>query len=136
MKKKKIILILIAIFTCICLVGCETKKDEDNKENTENTLKISLYDNSSTGYVWSYNVSENDIIEISESSDYSNCDPEAAGCGGKKIYTIKALKPGKTTLSLDYTSIANGKTDKIAIYEITVDQKLNITETHSGSYFE
>ena len=41
MKKKKIILILIAIFTCICLVGCETKKDEDNKENTENTLKIS-----------------------------------------------------------------------------------------------
>ncbi len=133
MKKKKAILILIAIITCLCLVGCGDKKEEEKKEDV---LKISLYDNSSTGYTWSYTVSEEDIIEISETTDYSNCPPDVAGCGGKKIYTIKGLKPDKTTLSLDYTSIPHGNTDKTAVYEITVDKDLNITETHSGSYFK
>ncbi len=128
---KKIILSILIILLCVVTVGCKNEKGKDS-------LEISLYNNSSTGYSWSEELSEEGIVEISSSYDNSNCPKGVAGCGGQKIYTIKALKPGKVTLTLTYQFVDPDKDrDKLfAIYNITVDKNLNITEEHSGNYFE
>ena len=130
MKKKNKMIIIIAL-VCLILIGCQKNK-ETNKH-----LKISLYSNPSTGYRWTYNIDKQDIIDISKKYDNSNCSPKAEGCGGKEIYTIKGLKPGKVTLTLIYSFIEKDKyPSKTATYEITVNDDLSITETHDGSYFK
>lgn len=116
------------------VTGCGDKKKEDKEGDS---FKISLYSNSSTGYSWSYTVSNEGIIDISESYDDSNCPPENEGCGGQQVYKVKALKPGKTTISLKYSFVEPDERDyETAIYEITVNDDLSITETHSGTYFD
>ena len=125
--KRRISNIFIVILICFILVGCKDKKN----------LKISLYSNGSTGYKWTYQVDKNDIIDISMKYDDSGCPPKTAGCGGHEIYTIKGIKPGKVTLSFDYSFITPDKyPSKTAIYEITVNNDLSIKETHYGTYFD
>ena len=137
MKKKSFMLILITILTTFCLVGCKAGKEIEKNEKKEKSFEISLYENGSTGYNWSYNVDKEGIVEISSNYDNSGCDQDSDGCGGQRIYTIKALKSGKTTLTLKYSRFNDSDNpDKTAIYEITVDKDLNITETHHGSYFD
>ena len=130
---KKFFILLITLLTCTCIVGCSfiTLPKQKGK-----TFTISLYDNSSTGYAWTYKISKKNIVNIKEKSDYSNCG-NMIGCGGKKIYTIKALKPGNIKLSLKYSF--SGDKDRpyeTATYLITVDRDLNIKESHYGSYFD
>ena len=128
---KKIILSLLIVLLCVFTVGCNNNRENDSFE-------ISLYSNSSTGYSWSEKLSEEGIVEISSRYDNSGCAEGVAGCGGQKIYTVKALKPGKVTLTLTYQFVDPDKDrDKLfAIYNITVDKNLKITEEHSGNYFE
>ena len=128
---KKIIFSLLIVLLCVFTAGCNNNRENDSFE-------IPLYSNSSTGYSWSEELSEEGIVEISSRYDNSGCDEGVAGCGGEKIYTVKALKPGKVTLTLTYQFVDPDKDrDKLfAIYNITVDKNLNITEEHSGNYFE
>ena len=134
-KKGYIIIITVILLILIALiVSTVTKKSSTNKY--DKTFTISLYSNSSTGYNWHYNLSKEGIIEIEESYDNSNCKEGVVGCGGKKIYKIKALKEGKVKLSLKYKRTSSYKSGSKATYIITVDKNLQITEKHYGSYFK
>lgn len=127
---KRIIRVLITIFL---LSGCS---NGINLNNNTKELKINLYSNSSTGYEWTYKVSNEDIIKISKSYK-TNCPSDVSGCGGENVYTIKPLKEGKTTITFKYArSWEQSEYDLDAIYEIEVDKDLNINETHKGTYFE
>ena len=56
---------------------------------------------------------------------------------GYELYTVTAAKPGHVNLKLVYSRSLEENGDKLeANYDITIDDKLNITETHTGSYFE
>lgn len=127
---KKILFSVIVVLLCITATACESKKGSES-------LKISLYSNSSTGYSWSYTVSDEDIISISRSYDNSGCPEDVEGCGGQDVYTIKGLKPGKVTLTMEYKFAVEGEGEtETAIYEITVNDDLSISETHHGTYFK
>ncbi len=127
---KKIGYLLITLIAIFGMVGCG-KKDEGEK-----TFTFSLYSNSSTGYEWTYEVGEEGIIQIEESYDDTGCPEDVAGCGGQKIYKITGLKEGKVTLSLKYHFFTDEtRVEDTAIYQFKVDKNLNITETHSGTYF-
>ena len=127
---KRIISILV---TVLLFCGCS---NGININNNSKELKINLYSNSSTGYEWTYKVSNEDIINISKSYK-TNCPSDVAGCGGENVYTIKPLKEGKVTITFKYArSWESSEYDLEAIYEIVVDKGLNITETHKGTYFE
>lgn len=130
---KKFLFSIMAVLLCITMTGCGGKKEQ----NDSNRLKISLYSNASTGYSWSYTVSNEDIISISKYYDNSGCAKDVVGCGGNDVFTIKGLKPGKVTLSMKYAFVdPDERETKTAIYEITVNDDLSISETHSGTYFD
>ena len=108
----------------------DNKNINRDYENTNKTfLKVILEDNSSTGYHWESHVSNKSIIDIDSETDYSNCPWGVAGCGGYRIYTIKSLRPGKTTVELNYVSHDKSIDTKV-IYYIWVDDKYIIHETH------
>ena len=128
---KKIIFGLFIVLLCVVTIGCGNKKDGS-------TFEITLPDSASSGYKWSDELSEKGIVEVTSKTDYSSCPKNTDGCSGKQIYTLKALKPGSVTLTLTYAFFDDSKDREKykAIYEITVDDDLKITETHSGSYFD
>lgn len=127
---KKNIKIILLIITIILITGCSS----NNKEGE--SLLIELSSNPSTGYTWTYDISNNDIISIEEDYDDSNCEENAVGCGGYNVYNIKALKKGETTITFTY-SFPNkvNSEEKKAVYVITIDKDLKIEEYHEGSYF-
>lgn len=116
---KKIILIL----TILIVTGCKQKPK----------YKIELDSNPSTGYDWHYEIT-NDIIDFEREYDDSNCKEGILGCGGKTRYILTPLKKGTTTVEFKYC-IQYQEPCIEAIYEITIDKDLNLTETHRGSYF-
>ena len=135
MKNKKIIIIscivIVVILATICIILAlnNNKQDADGK-----VLKIEFYDNASMGNTWKYDVDNKDIVSISSKTDYSGCEGRD-GCSGKIIYSVKALKPGKVKITFKWINYDDELQDD-AIYEITVDDDLSISEKHSGSYFE
>ncbi len=129
---KKISILLIVLCVMFGVSGCKKGEEEKTKEIT-----FSLYSNSSTGYIWFYEVDQEGIIKIEGSYDSGSCPDDVEGCGGKEVYHITGLKEGKVTLSMRYQfNNDESKVESTAIYEFTVDKDLNITETHSGTYFD
>lgn len=101
---------------------------EKNYINSGKTsYEIKLYDNSSTGYHWEHNLSRKGIVEISSYTDYSNCPANIVGCGGKRIFNVNSIKPGRTELSLKYIGPDN-LVDKKIVYDIWVDDDYIIHE--------
>ena len=136
--KKKIIIVLIVLAVLIAIGFMVFKINKKGSSKTEGaTFTFSLDSNSSTGYSWKEKVSVKGIIDVSHEYDNSGCPPDVVGCGGKNVYTVKALKPGRVKLTMTYSfgDGNNQKTEKTAIYKITVTDDLKISETHSGSYF-
>jgi predicted secreted protein len=131
--KKKVLLVLF-ITMCLCLVGCE-KKPDDTKPNDKKTVTFRLYSNGSTGYSWYYELDNKDIVNIKQEYDNGNCG-DRDGCGGENVYTITGKKAGKATLKMNYCFVQKERCDKDVTYVFEVDKDLNITETHSGSYYE
>ena len=142
MKKTLLITVLLLIL-CIALVGCGKKVQEDETKENQNLaaevkdFTITLNANPTTGYAWSHTVENSDLIEITSEYVPKQVEEGVVGAGGNQVVTIKGLKPGTTTVTFKYSrSWEPSESDKVAEYVITVDDDLNITETHSGTYFE
>ena len=99
----------------------------------KHTIEIKLQSNPSTGYTWSYTMTNN-IVDIKEKY-VSNCTNDKVGCGGKTVYTITPKEPGTTIIDFEYCFV--GRDDCLtAKYDITVSKSLRISETHEGTYFK
>lgn len=122
---KKIFLSLLTIFTIIGITGCKTKEEHID------SFTVSLYTNRSAQIDWNYKLSKDDIVDVSYAYDNSNCDPKADGCGGTAIYTITALKPGSVKLTFECANGDMCEPLKNTVYEITVNDDLSISETHT-----
>ncbi len=66
------------------------------------SFKVSLEENGSTGYLWSYTVSEENAINLISEESFS-FSPGAVGAPVQKVWTFEALKPGKYTLLFAYS---------------------------------
>lgn len=109
--------------------------DEINALEPSNDLMFSLHNNSSIGYSWKYDLSEEGIVSVSSYYDKNGCGM-SVGCDEYRVFILKGLVPGNVTLSMTYSFIEPEKYDQeTAVYEITVNDDLTISETHSGSYF-
>lgn len=131
---KKIILSILCFAIIVILTGCKNNIKEE--PSTNNTLKISLDSNPSTGYNWKYEVDNDDIITIKQSYDNSECPEDVDGCGGQEIFLINGVKQGKATMNLKYCFLDTDECYRAVAYEITVDEDLSISEKHYELYFE
>ena len=141
MKKTKL-LFSVLLVCALVLVGCGKKdsKKEDSKptpNKTGESFEIKLESNSSTGYVWTYELEGDDAVVLANTYEEGEGCEDRDGCGGYEIYTVTATAEGHVTLTLVYARPDSGDPyNLVAKYDITIDKDLKIKETHSGSYFE
>ena len=135
---KNYIFAFVIIVIVIAIIGLSIyfkSSSSQKKLSDKDSIQISLYSNSSTGYKWTYTVDKTDLVDISSYYDDSSCDKDAVGCGGHEVYTIKPLKSGKAVLTFQYSS-QHSQDTLTAVYELSIDKNLTITENHYGSYFD
>ena len=139
MKKTK--LVLGVLLVALLVVGCGKKdKKTDNPDKPNNNavagdkLDIKLDANPSTGYEWAYG----DDVLVLESRFEEGKDCEGLdGCGGKEIYTVSSVAAGNVKIKFIYARPESGDPyNLVAEYDITINDDLVISETHSGTYFE
>ncbi|PYG86927.1 inhibitor of cysteine peptidase [Ruminiclostridium sufflavum DSM 19573] len=84
------------------------------------TFEISLEENPSTGYEWSYSFSEDQAASlISESSFLFS--PNTAGTSIHKIWSFEALKPGTYTLTYEYSRPWEEAAEPVATVQCTIN---------------
>lgn len=113
----------------------EIKVDKDlnitEEHRSISDFRISISENSSAAQQVEYTISDNTIVSIEETYDDNGCG-KSDGCGGYKVYIVKGLKEGRTTLTLTKKNVARNTIIEKVEYEIEVDKNLNITESHQN----
>ena len=71
---------------------------------TGESLTVTLGSNPTTGFQWSEEASIGDPTVLKQvTHEYIEPDSELVGAAGKEKWTFEALKPGATTVSLEYS---------------------------------
>lgn len=140
--KKNTKILFSFLLICLVLVGCGKSKTE-KKSNTKNedikvgqSIEIKVDTNNDDDY-WNWELSGDDNVTVSYTSNKNTCKDDQEYCGETEIYTLTAISAGKSTFKLNYNNQDNENNSILdATYEITVDKNLNIAENHFGSYFD
>jgi len=124
MKSKLILICAMAVIT-LCLFACSSASKEvsvevscdDFMENqhisqevevqADGSLTVTLCSNPSTGFQWSESAEISDHTVL-EQVDHNFVMPDSEpppppGTPGKEVWTFKALKEGKSTVSIEYS---------------------------------
>lgn len=130
--KKHMILLLMVLITASLLLGCAGEKEVETKvyDKDDTTIfakageefTIKLDENRTTGYQWSYAVSDEKIVSISK-DDYvtDEANENVEGAGGQRVLTFKANATGNTTINMVYErSWEKNEDDEKLSYEIEV----------------
>jgi len=112
--KMKLIVICIVTAILLSLPACSsamakefstdiTSSGKDITMTAGDTLTITLESNITTGYSWNENsnIGDNTVIQ---QTDHKYQPPAVTipGAGGNEIWNLKALKVGKSTISMEY----------------------------------
>lgn len=109
---------LVSLISSIMLFGCTSTKAFESQ-----TEKINMKGNPTTGYTWTYEIENEDIIKIEEQIFYQG-DERIAGAPSLFVYTISSLKPGTTEVKFEYSrSWETGSAIETLVYKISVDKK-------------
>ncbi len=130
--KKRLLVMLTVVMTASILLGCApptaAKAKVYDKDDTTIFAKageeftITLDENRTTGYQWSYAVSDEKIVSISK-DDYvtDEANKNVEGAGGQRVLTFKANATGNTTINMVYErSWEKNEDDEKLSYEIEV----------------
>lgn len=129
MQKLLSIILALAMYFAFGAVSGPVESDADWFEVTENTvLTISLPAIPSTGYEWSFDISDPEVLELITMEYVADVHSEdMTGSGGTWVASFRGLKEGTATLlltkaaSYDETSIADQRK-----LEINVDDDLSL----------
>ena len=85
------------------------------------TLTVTLDSNVTTGYSWNENANIADKTVIQQ-TDHKYQPPVTPmpGAGGKEVWTFKALKAGKSTMSMEYRRPFEPNTAPARTFKLTV----------------
>jgi len=86
-------------------------------------ILVKLAGNPTTGYQWSLSKLDGEAIEMVGKPDYvADKHPrKMVGSGGTYVFTFRALKPGKATLTLAYARPWEKNTPPIKTFTLTVE---------------
>lgn len=91
------------------------------------TYEVTLEGNGTTGYTWSYTMSEEGIVKETSNTSISEGTEGMVGAPSNYIWDFEALKAGTVTLTYDYARSWEGQSIKTVTYTLTVDSNLQIT---------
>lgn len=116
--KKLIQFILILLFLPSFCFAQEPKQPKTIETHVGENFTIALESNATTGYLWEFTKPlDKEMLELIRASHAINS-PKFLGSAGKQVWTITALKAGKTTISFKY--IRPWEKDKPPIKEESV----------------
>jgi inhibitor of cysteine peptidase len=84
-------------------------------------LTVVLYSNGTTGFSWSESAQISDQ-GVLQQKDHTFLPPESnlIGAGGKEVWTFKALRPGMSTVYIEYSRPWEGGEKKVWTFNLTV----------------
>lgn len=129
---KKVIAILLALSLAL---GCAFALAEDAAD--DKAFVITLTANPTTGYAWSYALTEEDFVTVEEefltSEDIdrlAGVEPAAepmVGESGLSVFTIKGVKPGDVVIALEYSQSWDESSTVAGItYTLRVNEDLSV----------
>ena len=118
---KKVVMLSLILICSIFLVACGGNSFED-------TLKIKLDSDPSTGNVWEFEMNELGIVKIDEENKVS-CNEEGTDCSGYQLFKVTGLREGQTRVTFKYAG--ESYNPLTYYYVITVNKDLKVKETHS-----
>ena len=87
------------------------------------SLTVTLDSNATTGYSWQLmGISDNTVLEKTNNV-YEAPTSALIGAGGKEVWTFKALRAGKTTLTMEYDQPWTGGQKDAKNFDMTMDIK-------------
>jgi len=101
-------LLLVAVLAACLVAGCigqiETYEDEGQAIDTEvnEQFVIALGSNQTTGYRWQASYNETMLELVGGESKYDEAGEGLIGAGGVEFFRFKALKTGRTEITLVY----------------------------------
>ena len=111
--KKVMFMVLTVMMAAVMLIGCaapvaplaKVYDEDDNtifaKPGEEFTIKLD--ENSSTGYKWSYAITDEKIVSMSKDEYVTDeADKNVDGAGGQRVLTFKANAAGYTAINMVY----------------------------------
>lgn len=112
MKKIFAFLLLAALLTACSSSSKPTNPQITIKTNPGKEFKVTVESNPSTGYHWEIvgELDEN-IVELVSKEFNSASDLSTLGSGGVDVWTFKAVRSGKATITLGYYSPSNTPTE-------------------------
>lgn len=95
--------LLAALLTCCVLALTACRGDAPDTPEEANAVTIELDANPSTGYEWSYALSQTGVVEVTR-DEYVTVEHEesAAGYGGTQVYEFSPVADGIVAVRLDY----------------------------------
>ncbi|MFH5835360.1 protease inhibitor I42 family protein [Proteiniclasticum sp. C24MP] len=105
-KTKTLSALFIAFVLLLSLTACALLFPDGTSGAVSiegDTLTIALEENPTTGFCWSYTISDENVIHLVEDGYTAESnDPNVVGGGGMHQYTFEGLKAGEVTLVFDY----------------------------------
>ena len=131
--RKLIQSILILLFFSSFCFAQEPKQPKTIETHVGENFTIALESNATTGYQWKFTKPlDKDMLELISASHVIN-NPKLIGSAGKQVWTITALKSGKTTIFFKY--VRPWEKDKPPIKEesvrVVIKEKQEDTSTLS-----
>ena len=124
MKKYSIaivgIIVVAVIFVSIHLFS---------KSKSDNIYKLELDTNSKTGYLWSYDLSVDGIVQVVTDNYIERGSEEGTvDVDGTQIYEFKGVSEGEVDVVLTYQQVGGDDIAEEKTITLVVDKKLNIKE--------
>nr|WP_242693934.1 protease inhibitor I42 family protein [Proteiniclasticum aestuarii] len=127
---------LFAFVLVISLTACSqfSPDDASNAVSYEGkALIIELEENPTTGFSWSYTISDTDVIHLVEDVYTEDSeDPEVVGGGGMHQYKFEGLSAGEATIIFDYFKSWEGEetAEDHVEYTVIVNEDGTIAEVN------
>lgn len=130
--KSKLALIGTVIAISFCLLACSQAPKQvavdDSYSGKEvelgvgGSLTVTLESNATTGFQWTEQavISNQTVLEQVSHQFKAPADTGMVGAPGKEIWTFKALKKGKSTVSMEYSQAWEGGEKAAQTFDLTV----------------
>ena len=83
-------------------------------------IRIELCSNITTGFRWTYEISDEGVLQL-EDYDYKEPEDDLAGTAGTDVWTFEAVGEGTTEVSMEYSQGWLSGTEAEWTYTVTVN---------------